>query len=202
MVFAGEGQWIRDEVTDGSPFWTAASAARKRILADGASDLRHDQSASLKIARVMTSAIGVQSGGRVEMARAITTAERNQKPALSVLLSGAARSFAVRLERSSDKKTHSSVSTVGPAAIERAACKGSGNFLPRRSARRRMPLHAVGLKKNRGGTGPVSKMSDNEDATPALGYSKVLSVKNAVGPPIPEFCQSTEEGAESACLVG
>jgi hypothetical protein len=45
----------------------------------------------------------------------------------------------------------------------------------------------MGLKKYRCGTSPVSKMSDNEDTTAALGYSKVLSVKNSERPPIAEF---------------
>jgi hypothetical protein len=45
----------------------------------------------------------------------------------------------------------------------------------------------VSLKKYRSGTAPVSKISDNEDATAALWYSGVLSVKHPVGPPIPEF---------------
>jgi hypothetical protein len=59
-----------------------------------------------------------------------------------------------------------------------------------------MPLQAVALKKYRGGTSVVSKTSNNEDATAPLGYSKVLSVKNAVGEPIPEFAQHPEEGAK------
>jgi hypothetical protein len=39
-------------------------------------------------------------------------------------------------------------------------------------------------------------MSDNEDATAALWNSEVLSVKNPVGEPIPEFRQPSEEGAK------
>jgi hypothetical protein len=54
----------------------------------------------------------------------------------------------------------------------------------------------VALKKNRRGTSPVSKISDNEDATAALGNSKVLSVTDCVGPPIPEFSQRPEEGTK------
>jgi hypothetical protein len=48
-------------------------------------------------------------------------------------------------------------------------------------------LQAVALKKYRRGTGPVSKTSDNEDATAALGNSEVLSVKSPVGIAVPEF---------------
>lgn len=57
------------------------------------------------------------------------------------------------------------------------------------------------LKKNRCGTSPVSKMSDNEHATPSLGYSKVLSVKNAVGEPIPELRQAPEKGSKDPSAV-
>jgi hypothetical protein len=39
-------------------------------------------------------------------------------------------------------------------------------------------------------------MSDNEDATAPLGDSEVLSVKNAVGEPIPELAQEPEEGTK------
>jgi hypothetical protein len=39
-------------------------------------------------------------------------------------------------------------------------------------------------------------MADNEHAATALGYSEVLSVKNPVGEPIPEFCQHPEEGSK------
>jgi hypothetical protein len=54
----------------------------------------------------------------------------------------------------------------------------------------------VALKKNRRGTLPTSKMSDNEHATAALGYSKELSVENSVGNPIPEFDHAPEDGTK------
>jgi hypothetical protein len=44
-------------------------------------------------------------------------------------------------------------------------------------------------------------MSDNEDAAAPLWYSEVLSVKNAVGGPIPEFCQRTEEDTKGVSVV-
>src|SRR3990167_6093224 len=69
-----------------------------------------------------------------------------------------------------------------PATAMRASAKCGGNVRPRAAARRRIPRQAVALKKYRCGTSPVSKMSDKEDATPALGYSKVLSVQDSVGP--------------------
>jgi len=59
-----------------------------------------------------------------------------------------------------------------------------------------MPLQAVLLKKNRCGTSPISKISDNEDATAALWNSKVLSVKHPVGEPIAEFDHPSEDGTK------
>jgi hypothetical protein len=59
-----------------------------------------------------------------------------------------------------------------------------------------MPLQTVALKKNRGGTSPVSKISDNEDATPPLGNSEELSVKHSVGDAIPEFDHAPENGSK------
>ena len=76
-----------------------------------------------------------------------------------------------------------------------------GKALPRFSARRRIPLQAVALKKYRCGTSPVSKMSDNEDAAAALWNSEVLSVKNSVCDPIPELPQHPEEGSERPSSV-
>jgi len=68
--------------------------------------------------------------------------------------------------------------------------------LPRFSARRRIPAQAFGLKKNRGGRFPTSKMCDNEDSTTTLGYSKVLSVKDAVRELVPALCQRPEDGTK------
>ena len=82
-----------------------------------------------------------------------------------------------------------------------AASKAGGNARPRASARRRIPAQARALKKYRCGTSPVSKTSDNEHALPSLGHSEVLSVKNAVGEPIPEFCQPSEQGAKRPSVV-
>jgi hypothetical protein len=59
-----------------------------------------------------------------------------------------------------------------------------------------MPLQAVALKKNRCGTGCVSKTSDNEHTAASLGHSEILSVKHSVGEPIPEFDQAPENGTK------
>jgi|TARA_A100001391_G_C5029570_1_gene267998 hypothetical protein len=59
-----------------------------------------------------------------------------------------------------------------------------------------MPAQAVALKEYRGGRSPISKISDNEHTAAPLGNSEVLSIKDSVGPPIPEFGQPSEEGAK------
>jgi hypothetical protein len=66
-----------------------------------------------------------------------------------------------------------------------------------------IPAQAFGLKKYRCGTGPASRISDNEHTPASLRdspskpvHSHVLSVKHSVGEPIPEFAQAPEEGAK------
>ena len=91
-----------------------------------------------------------------------------------------------------------------PAATRPNASESAcGNALPRASARRRIPAQAFALKKYRCGTSPVSKTSDNEhtvaslwDGAPVAVHSHKLSVKNAVGEPIPDDAQEPEEGAK------
>jgi hypothetical protein len=51
------------------------------------------------------------------------------------------------------------------------------------------------LKKYLGWT-ESSATSDNEDTTASLCHSEVLSVKNPVRPPIPEFGQAPDDGNE------
>jgi hypothetical protein len=65
-----------------------------------------------------------------------------------------------------------------------------------------MPLQAVALKKNRCGTAPVSKVSDNEHTAASLGHSKELSVKDSVGDAIPEFDHAPEYGTKIPPSVG
>ncbi len=87
-------------------------------------------------------------------------------------------------------------SGIKRAGCLKAASNIGGSSFPRFSARRNIPRQAVALKKYRCGSAPVSKTSDNEHATAPLWNSKVLSVKNSVGEPIPEFCQHPEEGSK------
>lgn len=94
-------------------------------------------------------------------------------------------------------------SFISCATERSAATNCGGNFFPRFSARRRIPAHAFGVKKYRCGTSPVSKISDNEHTSPSLGHCPVvsmcsteLSVKNAVGEPIPALRQPREEGSK------
>jgi hypothetical protein len=44
-------------------------------------------------------------------------------------------------------------------------------------------------------------MSDKEDATAPLWNSSVLSVKNSVGEPIPDFPQRPEEGSKRPSFI-
>jgi hypothetical protein len=44
-------------------------------------------------------------------------------------------------------------------------------------------------------------MSDNEHATAPLGNSEPLSVKNAVGEPIPQFCQVAQDESEVSPVI-
>jgi len=88
------------------------------------------------------------------------------------------------------------VEVVAPATLASAAAKRSGNFFPRFAARRSIPAQAFALKKYRRGTAPVSKMSDNEDATASLGHSEELSVQHSPGATIPEFRQRPDDGAK------
>ena len=88
------------------------------------------------------------------------------------------------------------VKVVAPATLASAAAKRSGNFFPRFAARRSIPAQAFALKKYRRGTAPVSKMSDNEDATASLGHSEELSVQHSPGATIPELRQRPDDGAK------
>jgi hypothetical protein len=56
----------------------------------------------------------------------------------------------------------------------------------------RSPPRASLLRKSKPSS-PVFKMSDNEDATPSLGHSEILSDRNSRGDPIPELDQHPEE---------
>jgi hypothetical protein len=95
------------------------------------------------------------------------------------------------------------------AAARSARSSASGSFFPRLSARRRIPAHAFGLKKNRGGTLPVSSStSDNEHTPPSLWdgtrvrfHSDVLSVHDSVREPVPELDQRPEEGSKVPSAV-
>src|SRR3990172_4077084 len=97
-------------------------------------------------------------------------------------------------QRCGKRCTHEvfSICVVSVAAANRASRNCSGNSRPRFSARRRIPRQAFALKKYFGGTSPVCKTSDNEQTTASLGDAEPLSVKNAVGEPIPQLCQRSE----------
>src|SRR5579872_3281648 len=61
--------------------------------------------------------------------------------------------------------------------------------------------HAVSVRKYRCGTLPVSKMSDKEDAPPALRKSKVSRVQHVPRVPVPDVAQLAKEGLEVPAAV-
>jgi hypothetical protein len=73
--------------------------------------------------------------------------------------------------------------------------------LPRAFARLRIPAAALGLKEYLGWASG-SKMSDNEDATTALGDSEELRVKNSPRQAIPELAQGIEDDREITSASG
>lgn len=87
-------------------------------------------------------------------------------------------------------------------ATDSNACRREGgNSRSRAAARRRIPAAALGLKKYLGGTGRVSKTSDNEHTAAALGHSEVLSVKHPPDHAVPEFDQATDDDSEVTSSV-
>src|SRR5690606_1205063 len=93
---------------------------------------------------------------------------------------------------------HQEIGLAGYARWARrssAACKEGANRLPRLAARRSIPEAAFGLKEYRCRCSPVSKISDNEDATAPLWYSGPLSVQHSIGVPIPQLPQRPDDGS-------
>ena len=74
----------------------------------------------------------------------------------------------------------------------------TGRSLPRRPARRKIPLAAFGLKKYLDRCGPVSKTSGNEEALAPLWNAGVLSVQHSPAKAIPELLQRPDDGTHSA----
>ena len=84
-----------------------------------------------------------------------------------------------------------------PPTDRSAASNCGGSFFPRAAARRKMPAHAfVESEYARGTLCVASRMADNEDATTTLGDSEEARVENPVRDPIPEVCQTPEEGTK------
>jgi hypothetical protein len=81
------------------------------------------------------------------------------------------------------------------------ACRNvSGKLRPRFSALLSIPAAAFALKKYFGCTS-VSKMSDNEDATAALGDSEILSVQDPPGDAIPALDQPVKDNGKVLSVV-
>ena len=87
------------------------------------------------------------------------------------------------------------VGKVVPAFVN-SRLNRAGSATPCFMARFAIPAKALLLKKNCGGTTPVSSISDHEDSTACLGHSEELSVQDSVGEAIPEFFHRPEDGAK------
>lgn len=61
-------------------------------------------------------------------------------------------------------------------SADKARCNSVGSVLPLFSARRRIPAHAVELKKYLSGIEPVTSTCDNEHTLAALGQADILGV--------------------------
>jgi len=88
-----------------------------------------------------------------------------------------------------------SVKVVGPVTATSASTKGSGNILPRRSARRRIPRAALGESEYRGGAWST-RTADNEHAAAALRDTEVLCIQSSPRDVVPEFVQIMEDDPE------
>lgn len=113
--------------------------------------------------------------GRLAVGATAECSGNDQHSGLSVLLSRTSCRLAVRLQRSGNQRD---IVGAVAATLASAACKASGNALPRFPARRRIPAQAVALKKYRGSTGPVSSIEDSEHATAPLRHSEPLRIKH------------------------
>ena len=76
------------------------------------------------------------------------------------------------------------VPTVGQVSnaricVSNAASSSSGKAFPLLSARLMIPAQAFALKKNRGGTSPVSSVDDKEHTLASLGHTEELSVQHS-----------------------
>ena len=65
------------------------------------------------------------------------------------------------------------------ATASKAASRDGGSDFPRFSARRKIPAHAIELKKYRDGIKPCSSTCDNEHTSASLGHSEILGVEDA-----------------------
>jgi hypothetical protein len=87
------------------------------------------------------------------------------------------------------------------ATALKANSRGSGRFFPRRVALRRIPSHALALKKYRSST-VCSSTPDNEQTPTTLGNSEELRVQNSpLDVAIPCVGQRSEDDSEIASLV-
>lgn len=88
------------------------------------------------------------------------------------------------------------------ATALRASRSRCGSTFPLFSARRRIPAHALGLKKYRSGSGSGSKMSDKKHTLASLGQSVELSVQHSPCEAIPELRKGAEKASKGVVSKG
>nr|UCK92289.1 hypothetical protein [Raoultella planticola] len=133
-------------------------------MADAARDgLRHE---GLDLEVVLRARCRGQAGRDVNGACGVAPAESERHRGLAVGL------------------LQSCISRV-PACCRSARSSSAGSVLPRHEARRRIPAHAVALKKYLGGIDATSTTCHKKHATAPLGDAEILSIEHAPGDAAP-----------------
>lgn len=137
-------------------------------------------------------------------AKRAATSEHPHDKVLAFVTRGPAASFCPLTCHGLADECSATVEVVTPATDSRAAAKCSGNFPPRFSARRMIPLHAFAESENFGAT-LGSKTSASEHAEyplPALGESEMLSIQHSASTMKIAVGQVPKDSREISSIVG
>ena len=114
--------------------------------------------------------------GRWDRVHGVTTRDsvsgsmRSPVPVVTVLATSCISLTLASRERGRNGHKRHAVGVVAPATATSAASKGSGNVLPRRDARRKIPSHAFGLKKYLDRPGDVGGSSTSTSDDETVGF--------------------------------
>jgi hypothetical protein len=101
-----------------------------------------------------------------------------------------------------DSDEGGAVEVIAPATLASAAANCGGNVFPRRSARRKIPAAALGLKQYLSGTSASSTSAKEVDAPPPLGHAEVSAVQDSPSEVVnPEVGQRRENEGEISAAV-